>query len=80
MILNCTPPILPWNQSVLTNSSEWFMAETEWQYYDGESWKAMMPVPTDLLVANVSKGVRSMKPSDDDKRIARIAGVAVGFV
>jgi hypothetical protein len=64
--------------SVLTNTSEWSVSSTEWLYFDGNTWRTMLPVPTDLLVGNIStfQGVRSMQPV---KKHAQIAGIAAGF-
>ena len=81
--LNCTPPAqvkAPWNQSVLTNTSEWFVSDTEWKYFNGQTWQTMASVPTDLLVANVSNGVRKMIPSDGQRKLNVIAGIAAGFI
>jgi len=80
--LNCTPPAQmtpPWNQSVLTNVSEWFVSASEWFYYNGDTWQAMTAVPTDVLVANVTEGTRSMQPSGDVEKVALIAGIVVGY-
>ena len=79
--INCTiNKKNPWNESQLVNTSEWFVSSTEWQYYDGSTWKKMLPVPTDLLVANVTKGVRGMEPEDPSRKVDLIAGIAVGLI
>lgn len=68
------------NLNILTNASEWVVSATEWKYYNGDTWNTFISKPTDVLAANVTKGVRSMQPTDDVNNVALIAGIVVGFV
>jgi len=68
------------SQQVLVNTSEWVMMKAQWRYYNGETWESMLPVPTDVLVANVSAGVRGMQASENPDQPFLVAGIVAGLV
>ena len=80
--VNCSVPANATGlaQVVDVNSSQFYVNHTTWRYYTGQQWAVFNPVPTDLLVANISNGKVTAMATGVVGELDLIGNITAGFV